>query len=365
LITLLIFAATYVAVAIGRVPGLRLGRTGAALAGAGLMIATGAIGPGDAVRAIDARTIVLLLVMMVAVAPFRLAAGSQRIAEWIDRRVARPAALLAVVVGVSGVLSALLINDTVCIALTPVVLDIAALRRQDPLPYLLALATASNIGSVATMVGNPQNILIGSVSGIGFVPFTAALAPVALVCLAADAGILWVVFRRRLIAGNAGTELRGETPTLESGPRVTLIKVARSVDWPLLLLFAGLFVVVGAATRAGIDRRLFDLLAPIGLQTGAGLAVTAAVLSNVVSNVPAVMLFPGVVPHLPDPRHAWLTLAMASTLAGNLTILGSIANLIVVEGALRRGIVVGFWDYARVGIPVTLVTLAVGIWWLA
>jgi Na+/H+ antiporter NhaD/arsenite permease-like protein len=174
-----------------------------------------------------------------------------------------------------------------------------------------------------------------------------------------------VVFRRRLIAGSADTELRRETPTPESGPRVTLTKVARSVDWPLLLLFAGLFVVVGAATRAGIDRQLFDLLAPIGLQTGAGLAATAAVLSNVVSNVPAVMLFPGVVPHLPDPRHAWLTLAMASTLAGNLTILGSIANLIVVEGALRRGIVVGFWDYARVGIPVTLVTLAVGIWWLA
>ena len=138
-----------------------------------------------------------------------------------------------------------------------------------------------------------------------------------------------------------------------------------SIDWDLLMLFAGLFVVVGAAERAGIDRRLFSMLAPLGLQTVAGLTATAAILSNAVSNVPAVMLFTPLIPRLADPRRAWLTLAMASTLAGNLTILGSIANLIVVEGARRRGVIVSLMEYARVGVPITLATIAFGVWWLS
>jgi Na+/H+ antiporter NhaD/arsenite permease-like protein len=146
--------------------------------------------------------------------------------------------------------------------------------------------------------------------------------------------------------------------------RVSPKKIYAAIDWDLLMLFAGLFVVVGAAERAGIDRRLFEILAPLGMRTVAGLSATAAVLSNAVSNVPAVMLFTRFVPELPDPPRAWLTLAMASTLAGNLTILGSIANLIVVEGARRHGVTIGFWDYAKVGVPLTIVTLALGIWWL-
>src|SRR5205085_2052208 len=140
--------------------------------------------------------------------------------------------------------------------------------------------------------------------------------------------------------------------------------VARAIDWRLLALFVGLFVVVGAAERAGIDRRLFAALAPLGIRTVAGLSATSAALSNVVSNVPAVMLFAPIVPHLPDPPRAWLALAMSSTLAGNLTILGSIANLIVVEVARREGVHISFWDYARVGIPVTVLTLAAGVSWL-
>jgi Na+/H+ antiporter NhaD/arsenite permease-like protein len=138
----------------------------------------------------------------------------------------------------------------------------------------------------------------------------------------------------------------------------------RAIDWQLLLLFVGLFIVVGAAERAGIDRRLFAVLAPLGVDTIPGLSATTAILSNVVSNVPAVMLFTRIVPKLGDPQRAWLTLAMASTLAGNLTILGSIANLIVVEGARRRGVVVTFWTYARVGVPITVLTIAFGMWWI-
>jgi Na+/H+ antiporter NhaD/arsenite permease-like protein len=372
LITLLIFAATYGVVAVGRVPGLRLGRTGAALCGAALMIATGAIGVGAAARAIDLRTIGLLTVMMAAVAPLRLAGVSGRAVIGVSRRMSHPVALVALIAATSGVLSALLINDTVCVALTPLVLDLAAMRRQDPLPLLLALATASNIGSVATIVGNPQNILIGSLSGVGVWRFTAALAPVAAIGLALDVGIIWLVFRRSLSAPAVALAPRHprsdrETPTPTSTltrTPITATAILRAIDWRLLLLFGGLFIVVGAAQRAGIDRRLFELLAPLGLQTVAGLSATAAMLSNAVSNVPAVMLFTGIIPRLPDPPHAWLTLAMASTLAGNLTILGSIANLIVVEGALRRGVTVSFWDYAKVGVPVTLATLAAGVWWI-
>jgi Na+/H+ antiporter NhaD/arsenite permease-like protein len=256
------------------------------------------------------------------------------------------------------------VNDTVCVAFTPLVIELAAVRRHRPLPYLLALATASNIGSVATIVGNPQNMLIGSVSGVGGVRFTTALAPIALAGLALDAAVLWLLFRGELAPHADDRRVLTDHRTAPRRP-VTLAGVARTIDWRLLVLFVGLFVVVGAATRAGIDRDLFALLRPLGLQTVAGLAATAVVLSNAISNVPAVMLFTPVVPKLADPRRAWLALAMASTLAGNLTIVGSIANLIVAEGARRRGVEVSFGDYVRVGLPITALTLAFGVWWLA
>ena len=146
--------------------------------------------------------------------------------------------------------------------------------------------------------------------------------------------------------------------------RVAPRELYAAIDWDLLMLFIGLFVVVGAAERAGIDRRIFELLRPFGMQTVAGLSATTAVLSNAVSNLPAVMLLTRMVPALPDPHRAWLTVAMSSTFAGNLTILGSMANLIVIEGARRRGVVVTFGDYARVGIPITIATIACGVWWL-
>ena len=338
--------------------------------------------------------------MMVLVAHLRLAGGLAALAKVIAERVRHPAALLVVLVLTTGALSALFVNDTICLVFTPIVIEVAEARRHRPLPYLLALATASNIGSVATVTGNPQNMLIGTVSGISFRAFAASLAPIAIVGLLLDALIIWLVFRNQLrmlstdervlvedvtphgpvlikavvvAAGMLVGFLAGYDTALvaAAGAAVLLVtrrvspkKVYAAIDWDLLMLFAGLFVVVGAAERAGIDRRLFNVLAPLGLQTIAGLSATAAILSNAVSNVPAVMLFTRFIPNLPDPRSAWLALAMSSTLAGNLTILGSIANLIVVEGARRRGVTIGFWDYAAVGIPVTLSTLALGIWWL-
>jgi Na+/H+ antiporter NhaD/arsenite permease-like protein len=364
------------------------------------MIVTGAIGFDNAVRAVNFRTLVLLFGMMVLIAHLRLAGGLSALVRFVSTRITHPVALLVALVFVTGGLSALFVNDTICLVFTPIVVDIAEARRHRPLPYLLALATASNIGSVATVTGNPQNMLIGSVSGLSFRAFSAALGPVALAGLAIDVLVIWLVFRRQLVTLAqpddlppadvplhppvliktivvAGAMLTGflagyDTALVSAaGAAVLLItrrvspnKVYAAIDWDLLMLFGGLFVVVGAAEQAGIDKRLFNLLAPIGLQTVAGLSAAAAMLGNAVSNVPAVMLFTHLVPDLPDPRRAWLVLAMSSTLAGNLTILGSIANLIVVEGAKRRGIVIGFWDYAKVGIPLTLATLAAGIWWL-
>jgi Na+/H+ antiporter NhaD/arsenite permease-like protein len=337
---------------------------------------------------------------MVLVAHLRLAGGFAALVRLVGRRAMHPLALLAGIVFVAGGLSALFVNDTICLVFTPILIDIAEARRHRPMPYLLALATASNIGSLATVTGNPQNMLIGTVSGLSFRAFSAALGPVAVLGLLIDIAVLWLVYRRDLNSLTtdqvdhdgprphgpvlikavivAGAMLAGfiagyDTALVSAAGaaalfvtrRVSPRKVYAAIDWDLLMLFAGLFVVVGAAERAGIDRRLFDLLAPLGLYTVAGLSATAAVLSNAVSNVPAVMLFTHFVANLPDPRRAWLALAMASTFAGNLTILGSIANLIVVESARRRGVAIGFWDYGKVGVPLTLATLAIGVWWLS
>jgi Na+/H+ antiporter NhaD/arsenite permease-like protein len=396
----LIFACTYLVLALGQAPFLRIDRTGAAIVGAVLMVAAGGLPLDEAYRAIDYRTLVLLFGMMVIIAHLRLARFFRATARQLAARVHHPAALLVVVVALSGVLSALFVNDTICLIFTPIVIEVARVRGHRPLPYLLAVATASNIGSVATITGNPQNMLIGSLSRIPYPVFTARLAPIALVGLAIDAAVIWWMFRRELRPGaqdaapvrvrtlhrsmirkgmavTAGV-LAGFVAGLDvalvaaAGAAALLVtrrvkpeKIYRLIDWDLLMLFIGLFVVVGGLSHAGLDRDLFAFLRPLGLETVAGLSVAAAALSNVISNVPAVMLFTRLVPALGDPEAAWLTLAMAGTLAGNLTLLGSLANLIVAEGARRQGEPMTFFEYLRVGLPVTLLTLAFGIWWLS
>lgn len=380
-------------------PPLRIDRTGAAVVGAILMVVTGAIGFDDAVRAVDVRTLVLLFGMMIIVAHLRLSGGLAAVASLAGARLAHPVALLAALVFTAGILSALFVNDTICLVFTPLVLDLTEQRRLRPLPYLLGLATASNIGSAATITGNPQNILIGSMSGIPFGRFAAVLGPVSLLGLALDAVLIWALFRRDLrssptspvparrvrihrallwksaavtLAVLAGF-LAGHSTALVAAAGAAALLITRrirpqriyaAIDWDLLMLFVGLFVIVGAVQHAGIDRALFAFFAPLGVHTVAGLSATSALLSNLVSNVPAVMLFTTVVPRLPDPDRSWLVLAMSSTLAGNLTVLGSIANLIVVEGARRRGVEIGFGVYAALGVPLTLLTLGLGVWWL-
>jgi Na+/H+ antiporter NhaD/arsenite permease-like protein len=338
--------------------------------------------------------------MMIIVAHLRLSGGLAAIARTAGGRVSNPAALLVVLVVGSGILSALFVNDTICLVFTPLVIAITRQRRLPPVPYLLAVATGSNIGSAATMTGNPQNILIGSLSGLPFTTFVAVIGPVALFGLAIDALLLWTMFRGQLrvpvglprahvavrvhrslliktaavIAFVVAGFLAGYDTALvaAAGAAALLItrrvrprKVYAAIDWDLLMLFSGLFVIVAAGERAGFDERLFEWLAPLGVRTIAGLSATAAIVGNAISNVPAVMLLARVVPQLPDPQTSWLALAMSSTLSGNLTILGSIANLIVVEGARRRGVTITFTDYAKLGVPLTILTVAAGVWWLS
>ena len=399
MVPLLIFLGTYLVLAFGRAPLVRLDRTGAAIVGAILMVVAGGVPMAEAYQAIDYRTIVLLFGMMVIVANLRLAMFFRVLADALVRRVSHPASLLVVIVLVSGVLAALFVNDTICLVFTPVLIELAASRRQNPIPYLLALATASNIGSTAAITGNPQNMLIGSLSHIAYARFSAALAPVALGGLAVDAALIWLMFRRDLSqpsppaspvtvrsthralmaksllvsGGVLAGFLAGFEPALVAacGAAVLLVtrrvkpeKVYRQIDWDLLVLFVGLFIVIHGVERARIDQMFFGWVRPLGVETKVGLTLMSALLSNLVSNVPAVMLFTRIVPSLPHPDTGWLVLAMSSTLAGNLTILGSIANLIVVEGARRHGIKIGFVDYLKLGVPLTILTLLVGVLWL-
>ena len=395
-----IFAASYLALAIGRVPGLAIDRAGIALVGASLMVASGAMKLSAAYRAIDINTITLLLGMMIVVANLRLSGFFALATAWVARRAHRPLALLAAVVAVAGVASAFLVNDAICLVLAPLVVDLTLALRRNPVPYLLAVAMASNIGSVATITGNPQNMLIGSFSAIPYAAFAGALAPVALAGLGV-AGVLIALFYRAEFAAAAplparapriranrvlvlrslvataaviGLFFAGQPPAkaaivvgalLLLTRRVKSARVYAEIDWSLLLMFAGLFIIVAGAEQRLLTPGILAAVGSAGLDRVPVLSVLTAVLSNLVSNVPAVLVLKPFVATLAEPTRAWLVVAMASTLAGNFTLLGSIANLIVAEKAQQRGVTIGFRDYLRVGAPVTLLTLALGAWWLA
>jgi Na+/H+ antiporter NhaD/arsenite permease-like protein len=393
-----IFAASYFALAIGKVPGLAIDRAGVALVGACLMVASGVMSLEDAYQAVDMRTITLLLGMMIVVVNLRISGFFALVNAWVIRRVHRPVMLLAAIVLLSGAFSAFLVNDAICLVMAPLVLELTVGNGRNPVPYLLAVAMASNVGSVATITGNPQNMMIGSFSHIPYVQFASALAPVALVGLVLTVAILvWVhhadlrgeavqprlphirvnrvLVVRSLVATAVVVALffAGQPPAkaaivvgalLLLTRRVKSARVYTEIDWSLLLMFTGLFIIVAGAERELLSPHAVEAVGRLHLDSLPVLSTVTALLSNLVSNVPAVLLLKPFVAALSEPDRAWLVIAMASTLAGNLTVLGSIANLIVVEKAARRGIVIGFWDYFRVGAPLTVLTLAVGTLWL-
>lgn len=398
---ILIFAFTYLLISGRRLKVLPLNRPAAALLGTVLMVGVGVITPEEAYRAVDYDTLVLLLGMMLISAYLCLGGFFDWAADWVLRVGRTPQRLLLYLILTSGTLSALLVNDTVCLMLTPLVVAVMIRGRLPLPPYLLALAMSANIGSVATLVGNPQNMIIGQLGRehLSFLRFSASLLPVAVVGLGIQYLVLRLGFRkvlagvvihrdnapprrldRRLIglscavlalvfvgfmAGYrlAWTALAGGALVMVLARRDTH-EVLKLVDWHLLVFFAALFVVVEGLNSTGLPDRAYDwgrgLFGQTAHSQAWNLAWFSALGSNIFSNVPFVLVAGKWIGNFARPDLMWKVMALATTFAGNLTILGSVANIIVVESA-RGHCEVGFWDYAKYGIPVTILTTLAGM----
>ncbi len=394
---LIIFALVYLGMILGELPGLALDRTGVALLGAIALVALGKVTPAEAWLAVDVPTIALLFGLMVVSAQLRLGGFYSAATRRLAATPAAPPALLGVLCLLAGALSAVLANDIVCLAMAPVLAEGCARRGLNPVPFLLALACAANVGSAATLIGNPQNMLIGQALGLDFARYMLMASVPTLVGLALSWAIIGWSYRRRwwiaietpavaAPAFNRWQTLKGmaviaalmATFLLVDWPREVIALAAAGilllsrrmasreilglVDWQLLVLFIGLFIVNHALAESGL------LAQGVGALRGAGidpahpgwLFALTPILSNLVSNVPAVMLL---LPVAEDPI-AGPVLALSSTLAGNLLIVGSIANIIVVDQAARLGIRIGWREHVRVGAPITLATLATAGLWL-
>lgn len=397
---LIVFGLVYAGMLLGEIPGLALDRAGVALLGAIALVATGRVTVGQAWNAVDVPTLALLLGLMVVSAQFRLGGFYAKVGLWLAGHEGPPAVLLALLVAVAGLLSALLANDIVCLAVAPVLASGCARRGLDPVPFLLALAAAANVGSAATLIGNPQNMLIGQSLGLSFHGYLLdALVPAALGLGAVWAVIAWrfrgrwlrpvtlTRIEQRDLAFNRWQTAKGvavlgalivvfllapvprEAAALTAAGLLLLSRrmasrdILGQVDWHLLVLFVGLFVVNHALLASGmLDGALGGLRASgVDLNRAPWLFGVTVALSNLVSNVPAVMLL---LPAARSHAQAGPILALASTLAGNLLVVGSIANIIVVEQAGRLGVRIGWREHARVGVPVTALTLAIAAAWL-
>jgi Na+/H+ antiporter NhaD/arsenite permease-like protein len=398
----------FIGIASGKFPRLAMNRASIALTAAVLLVALGGLTPQEAIAAVDTETLALLLAMMIIVANLRVS-GFFLIAGGRVLSIARsPRMLLAIVVVASGLLSALFLNDTVCLMFTPLVAEIARRSERDGRPYLIALATAANAGSCATSIGNPQNMLIAAQSGIPFGTFVLALGLPSLVAMmlsylttvlmfpsefhdsralrprehhvskndeAAHADISPALMYKSLAAAALLVVLllakvRTSHAAMIAASfllitrRVHPERIFAEVDFTLLVFFSGLFVLTAAVARTEAFNGAMQWLVPHLRRPGAFFASSVLVASNLVSNVPAVMLLSPIVRAMEEMKPAWLMLAMASTFAGNLTLLGSVANLIVAEQGQRWGVRVGFMDYLKVGLPVTLLSVGIGTLWL-
>lgn len=396
-IVVTVFGFVYTGMILGRLPGLALDRTGVALLGALTLVALERITLPEAWGAVDVPTMALLIGLMVVSAQFRLGGFYTRVTRRLAGARVSPRGLLALLIIVAGALSAVLANDIVCLAMTPILVEGCARRGLAPMPFLLALACAANIGSAATLIGNPQNMLIGQVLQLPFTGYLIGATVPTLLGLA----VVWLVVAWRFPGSwLAHTPIPVvQAPAFspwQSGKGLAVLMVVMSaflftsvpreivalaaaaallasrrmasramlglVDWQLLVLFVSLFVVNHALAASGVLDHLMASMQGFGvdIRRSGWLFVVTALLSNLVSNVPAVMLL------LPSATglEAGTVLALSSTLAGNLFIVGSIANIIVVDQAAPLGVSITFRDHARVGIPVTLGTLAVAAVWL-
>lgn len=369
-----------------------MNRAAIALAGASLLMASGVLDLRSAWSAIDYKTLIFLFSMMIVSASLTASGFFQLALDYVMRFTRSPFGLLVVLTFSSGIFSAIFLNDTIALIFTPLVLGLTQALRLSPIPYLLALAGATNTGSLATLSGNPQNILIGSFSGIRYLDFAQALAPLALAGLTIQIGLLYVLYPEvrslhstlllpetnyrvykpllvkslvitigLLVAFLAGIAIAEATLIAASllmiSRRVRTSRFLHQVDWDLLVMFSGLFILTEEVQRIGLLNEVSQFVS-----TSFSVLGVTVLLSNLVSNVPAVLLLHHLIPH-PD-RQTWLLLAAGSTLAGNLTLLGSVANLIVAEAVSKQGQVLTFGEHFRFGLLLTLSTLLLAYFWL-
>jgi Na+/H+ antiporter NhaD/arsenite permease-like protein len=395
---LAVFALCYIGMALGRLPGFKVDRTGIAMIAAVVLVAAGAEPVERLADAVHFPTLLLLGGLMIVSARFGAAGIYEAASAWIARQAGRPIRLLAFTVAIGGAMSAFLVNDIVVFAMTPLLCAGIARRGLDPRPFLFGLAAASNAGSAATLIGNPQNILIGQAGGLDFWAYLAVAAPPAVLALTVSFGAVALVWREALARQPAAAPVerapvdRGQATLCGIAlvallalfatpmPReiaallvAAVLVVSRTlssrmffeeIDWPLLILFAALFVVNDALAATGLADRAVAWLAAEGVlpDRAAMLAPVALVLSNTIGNVPAVVmilkLWPGIA------EGTLVGLAILSTLAGNLFLVGSLANLIVAERAASAGVRLSFRDHAKAGVPLTLVSMAAAVAWL-
>ncbi len=378
---------TYLGLALGYIPGLRMNRATIALVGSAFLIGLGVLNLQEAWEAIDVNTIVFLLSMMIVNANLSYGGFFRRSLSLLLSLTRSPLGLIIALTFGNGILSALFLNDTIALIFTPLTLSLTQSLGLNPIPYLLAIAGASNIGSVATLSGNPQNILIGSFSGISYLNFLQALAPVAITGLVIQIGILWLLYpdvrstqpcqsltsdNQRilkplfhktlfittglLIAFAVGLPL-AESALIAASlllitRRIKPQRILQKIDWNLLVMFSGLFILTKVTQKLNLLQSFTHFV-----NSAASLLSVTAILSNLISNVPAVLLLK---PLIPDGNtQFWLLLAAGSTLAGNLTLFGSVANLIVVEATANLGYKLTFREHLRFGVPLTVCTLII------
>lgn len=393
-----VFVLTYVGMALGRVPGLAIDRTGVALLGLIVLLASGDLTLDQAGEAVDMPTITLLFALMILSAQFEHSGFYGWVASRIIRATRNPKTLLAVLIAVTGALAAVFTNDVVVFALTPLVAAGLMSQKLDPRPYLIGLAGAANAGSAATLIGNPQNILIGQAGGLDFWTYFVLALPPTLICLAITFVAILATWRLAP-AERTGTSSVAETEIdrfqmakglaavvlliglfLTPLPRelsalavAGLLLMSRrlssramigAVDWQLLLLFACLFGVTAAFANTGLAQEGLAFLASHGLMPDrlSVLAPLTLAASNTIGNVPAVILIIQLMPDLSDGVLA--ALALLSTFAGNLLLTGSLCNIIVAERAAQAGAPLSFADFARSGVPMTLASMAAAAAWL-
>lgn len=384
----IILGVTYLGLGVGYLPGLRMNRATIAFVGAACLIGIGSISLQEAWQAIDAGTIVFLLSIMVVNAYLASAGFFQLALSLLVRYTRSPFGLLTALTFFSGLLSALFLNDTIALIFTPLTLRLTQALGLNPIPYLLALAGATNIGSVATLSGNPQNILIASFSKISYLAFAKALVPVAVFGLLIQLSLLWwlypevrsfkpilnyphlksqrifkpVLYKSLIITAGLLIAFLLGAPLAESAlvaaglllvtRRLKPDRILRAVEWDLLLMFSGLFILTQSVEKLNLLQAFTAMV-----DSSLGLLTVTVVLSNLISNVPAVLLLQPLIPQ--NHPQGWLLLAAGSTLAGNLTLLGSVANLIVAEAAAKQGYRLNFWEHLRFGLPLTGLTLAI------